>query len=171
MRAFDLLVTIFGAMFAPRQDDVAKEMVRVIRPGGRIVMGNWIPGDPTLVAQILRISASYAPPPPQGFVSPMTWGDEETVRRRFNAAGIFDEDISCERAIYTFHSPLKPRDFLAVFRDYYGPSMNAFEAAAKAGVADQLTADLIDLFEKQNRAVDGTKIPATFLKVTVNKRA
>ena len=86
--AFDLVVSIFGAMFAPRPLDVAKEMVRVTRPGGRIVMGNWIPGDPTLVAQILRISASYSPPPPEGFVSPMTWGIEGEVTDRFVAAGI-----------------------------------------------------------------------------------
>ena len=81
--SFDLVVSIFGAMFAPRPFDVAKEVVRVTRPGGRIVMGNWIPNDPTLVAQILRISSSYSPPPPEGFVSPMTWGVEDNVIERF----------------------------------------------------------------------------------------
>src|SRR5258708_29125928 len=64
-RSFDLVVSIFGAMFAPMPGDVAKEMVRVTRPGGRIVMGNWIPGDPTLVAQILKISSANSPPPPE----------------------------------------------------------------------------------------------------------
>src|SRR3954451_5088240 len=78
-KSFDRVVSIFGAMFAPRPSDVAKEMVRVTRPGGRITMGNWIPGDPTLVAQILRIAASYTPPPPEGFVSPMTWGIESNL--------------------------------------------------------------------------------------------
>jgi ubiquinone/menaquinone biosynthesis C-methylase UbiE len=77
-RAFDLVVSIFGAMFAPKPFDVAKEMVRLTRPGGRIVMGNWIPNDPTLVAQILQISSAYSPPPPEGFVSPMTWGSRAT---------------------------------------------------------------------------------------------
>src|SRR5688500_1573863 len=77
--SFDLVVSIFGAMFAPRPFDVAREMARVTRPSGRIVMGNWIPGDPTLVAQILKVSAAYTPPPPEGFVSPMTWGDEAQV--------------------------------------------------------------------------------------------
>jgi ubiquinone/menaquinone biosynthesis C-methylase UbiE len=81
-RTFDLVISIFGAMFAPKPFDVAKEMVRVTRPGGRIVMGNWIPNDPTLVAQILRISSSYTPPPPEGFVSPMTWGVEGNVIKR-----------------------------------------------------------------------------------------
>ena len=80
---FDLVVSFFGAMFAPKPLDVAKEMVRVTKPGGRIVMGNWIPNDPTLVAQILKISASYSPPPPEGFVSPVTWGVEENVVERF----------------------------------------------------------------------------------------
>ena len=84
---FDLVVSIFGAMFAPRPFDVAKEVVRVTRPGGRIVMGNWIPGDPTLVAQILKISSSYSPPPPEGFISPMTWGVEENVIERFARCG------------------------------------------------------------------------------------
>ena len=73
--SFDLVVSIFGAMFAPRPDDVAREMVRVTRPGGRIVMGNWIANDPTYVAQLLRISTAYAPPP-AGFISPMLWGVE-----------------------------------------------------------------------------------------------
>jgi Methylase involved in ubiquinone/menaquinone biosynthesis len=82
-QTFDLVVSIFGAMFAPRPFDVAKEMVRVTRPGGRIVMGNWIPGDPTLVAQILKISSSYSPPPPDGFVSPMTGGGRGRRGRTF----------------------------------------------------------------------------------------
>src|SRR5216117_3791518 len=96
-QAFDLVVSIFGAMFAPRPFEVAKEMMRVTKPGGRIVMGNWIPGDPTLVAQILKISSSYSPPPPEGFVSPMTWGMEDKVVERWTAAGIPAERIACER--------------------------------------------------------------------------
>src|SRR5437660_3579144 len=85
-KTFDLLVSIFGAMFAPKPFDVAKEMVRVTRTGGRIIMRNWIPDDPTLVAQILRISSSYSPPPPEGFISPMTWGIENNVIERFAGA-------------------------------------------------------------------------------------
>ena len=150
--------------------DVAAEMVRVTKPGGRIVMGNWIPGDPTLVAQILKISAAYTPPPPEGFVSPMTWGDEQVVRDRFAAAGIFDGDISFERATWTFRYDGPPAELMAIFRNYYGPTMNAFEAAAKSGREDALAAELGALFEKQNRMLDHTAIPATFLKVTVNKR-
>src|SRR5437773_5120745 len=94
--SFDLVVSIFGAMFAPRPLDVAKELVRVTRPGGRIVMGNWIPNDPTLVAQILKISSAYSPPPPEGFVSPMTWGVVDDTVERFTAAGIAEDSITCE---------------------------------------------------------------------------
>ena len=168
--SFDLVVSVFGAMFAPRPFDVAREMVRVTRRGGRIVMGNWIPGDPTLVAQVLRISAAYTPPP-EGFVSPVTWGLEDQVRERFGAAGIEARDISCERDTYVFRRAGPPADFLAVFRDFYGPTMNAFEAAASAGRAAELEAELAELFEAQNRGgPDRTEIPATFLKVTVARR-
>src|SRR5712692_6659089 len=114
-RTFDLVVSIFGAMFAPKPFDVAKEMVRVTRPGGRIIMGNWIPNDPTLVAQILRISSSYSPPPPEGFISPMTWGIESNVLERFGSAGLSKESVSFVRDTYTFDFPGAPSDLLAVF--------------------------------------------------------
>jgi SAM-dependent methyltransferase len=164
---FDLVVSIFGAMFAPRPFDVAKELVRVTKPGGRVVMGNWIPGDPTLVAQLLRISTAYSPPPPEGFVSPMTWGVESDVIERFTAAGVPAENISFERATYTFTSSSTPSEFLADFREYYGPTMNAYAAAAAAGREDELHAELDALFNEQNTSIDGMSIPATFLKVTV----
>lgn len=168
--SFDLVVSIFGAMFAPCPFDVAKEMVRVTRSGGRIVMGNWIPGDPTLIAQVLKTSAAYTPPPPEGFVSPVTWGVEEIVRERFAASGVPTENIVCERATYVFRCAAPPRELLETFKRYYGPTMNAFEAASKDGRADQLEAELTLLFEQHNRAgPDLTEIPATFLKVTVIK--
>ena len=169
---FDLVVSIFGAMFAPKPSDVAKEMVRVTRPGGRIVMGNWIPGDPTLVAQILKISSAYTPPPPEGFVSPMLWGVEEQVIQRFTAAGVEKEDISFEKATFTFRSPNPPAEFLERFRKYYGPTMNAFEAAEKNGKAADLQNELEALFNSQNQSGSKatTSIPATFLKVTIHRR-
>src|SRR2546421_3673757 len=167
--SFDLVVSIFGAMFAPKPFDVAKELVRVTRPGGRIVMGNWIPNDPTLVAQILKISSSYSPPPPEGFVSPMTWGVEESVIERFAAAGVPEEKISFERDTYTFNFPGTPSELLAAFRTYYGPTMNAFEAATANGREAELQAELDALFNAQNASPsdDATSIPATFLRVTV----
>jgi SAM-dependent methyltransferase len=168
-RSFDLVVSIFGAMFAPKPFDVAKEMVRVTRPGGRIVMGNWIPNDPTLVAQILKISSSYSPPPPEGFISPMTWGIEDNVVERFGSAGVPKDQISFARDTYTFNFPGSPSEFLDVFRRYYGPTMNAFEAADKNGRADELRRELEALFTGKNNSPNNTStsIPATFLRVTV----
>jgi SAM-dependent methyltransferase len=166
---FDLVVSIFGAMFAPRPFDVAKEVVRVTRPGGRIVMGNWIPNDPTLVAQILKISSAYSPPPPEGFVSPMTWGVEDNVVERFEAAGVPRENISYERDTYTFTFPGSPSEFLTDFRIYYGPTMNAYEAAAANGREADLQSELEELFSSRNESpsANATSIPATFLRVTV----
>jgi SAM-dependent methyltransferase len=168
-RSFDLVVSIFGAMFAPRPFEVAKEMVRVTRPGGRIVMGNWIPGDPTLVAQILKVSSAYSPPPPEGFVSPMTWGVEGQVIERFAGAGVPSEKIAFVRDTYTFNFQGAPAGLVDEFRRYYGPTMNAFEAAEKNGRADDLRRELEALFVSQNRSAsnDRTSIPATFLRVTV----
>jgi ubiquinone/menaquinone biosynthesis C-methylase UbiE len=167
-QTFDLVVSIFGAMFAPKPFDVAKEMVRVTRPGGRIVMGNWIPNDPTLVAQILKISSAYSPPPPEGFVSPMTWGIETHVLERFSAAGVAKEKVSFVRDTYTFNFHGTPSEFVAEFRDYYGPTMNAFEAAEKNGRATELQKELEALFSSQNTSgsKDVTAIPATFQRVT-----
>jgi SAM-dependent methyltransferase len=167
--SFDLVISIFGAMFAPKPFDVAKEMVRVTKPGGRIVMGNWIPNDPTLVAQILRISSSYSPPPPEGFVSPMTWGLEDDVIERFTRAGVPEERISLERNTYAFDYPGPPSALVAEFRNYYGPTMNAFEAASKNGGEAELQAELDTLFNEQNTSDEATSIPATFLRVTVER--
>ena len=168
-QTFDLVVSIFGAMFAPNPLEVAKEKVRVTRPGGRIVRGNWIPNDPTLVAQILKISSSYMPPPPDGFVSPMMWGIESHVIDRFAGAGIPAEKISFPRDTFTFNYPGAPSAFVEEFRKYYGPTMNAFEAAEKNGRAADLQQELEDLFTSQNKSTrkDSTSIPATFLRVTV----
>ena len=166
---FDMVISIFGAMFAPRPFDVAREMVRVTRAGGRIVMGNWIPNDPTLVAQILKISSAYSPPPPEGFVSPMTWGVESEVTERFMSAGAQPENVSFERDTYRFEFPDPPAELVSVFRDYYGPTMNAFEAADGNGKSAELEEELVSLFQAQNESQDPgtTSIPATFLRVTV----
>jgi SAM-dependent methyltransferase len=171
-QSFDFVVSIFGAMFAPKPFEVAREMVRVTRPGGRIVMGNWIPGDPTLVAQILKISSAYTPPPPEGFVSPMLWGVDTNVIERFTAAGVAKADITFEKDSFTFTTPYSPVEFVDRFRQYYGPTMNAFEAAEKNGRAADLQRELEELFIHQNQSgsTRTTSIPATFLRVTVHRR-
>jgi SAM-dependent methyltransferase len=169
-KSFDLVVSIFGAMFAPKPADVAKEMVRVTKPGGRIVMGNWIPNDPTLVAQILKISSAYTPPPPEGFVSPMMWGIESKVIERFAGAGIPANKISFERDTFVFNYPGTPLELVDEFRKYYGPTMNAFEAAEKNGRTAELQKELETLFTAQDISSDAgqTSILATFLRVTVH---
>jgi ubiquinone/menaquinone biosynthesis C-methylase UbiE len=169
--SFDLVVSIFGAMFAPKPFDVAREMVRVTRPGGRIVMGNWIPGDPTLVAQILKISSAYTPPPPEGFISPMMWGVESHVIERFEKAGVAKENISFLKDTFVFNAPYSPSEFVNRFKNYYGPTMNAFEAAQKNDKAVELQHELEVLFNTQNKSTDknSTSIPATFLRVTVTR--
>ena len=167
-RTFDLVISVFGGMFASKPPEVAKEMVRVTKPGGRIVMGNWIPNDPTLVAQILKISSNYTPPPPEGFVSPMTWGIESNVIERFGAAGGPAEHLSFGRATFTFNVPGPPSVFGEAVRSAYGPTMNAFDAAEKNGRAAELQNELEELFNSQNTSKDATSIPATFLRVTVS---
>ncbi len=168
--SFDLTLSIFGAMFAPKPFDVAKEMVRVTRPGGRIVMGNWIPNDPSsFVSQLLKISSSFTPPPPEGFVSPMTWGVDTHIIERFGEVGVPKEKISLVKDTYSFISPDKsPADVVDLFRRFYGPTMNAFEATEKTGRVEELHKQLLELATAQNKSTDrGTSIPATFLRVTV----
>ena len=169
--SFDLTLTVFGAMFAPRPHDVAKEMVRVTKPGGRIVMGNWIPNDPTsFVSQLLKISSSFTPPPPEGFISPMTWGVESHIVERFGQTGVPKEKISLMKDTFYFMSPDKsPTQLIESFRRFYGPTMNAFEAAEKNGKVEDLHRQLVELANAQNTSTNGsTSIPATFLRVTVS---
>lgn len=168
---FDLTLSVFGAMFAPKPFDVAKEMVRVTKPGGRIVMGNWIPGDPTsFISLLLKITASFMPPPPEGFVSPMTWGVEANILERFGQAGVARERISVVKDTFRFISPAKsPEEVIELFRQFYGPTMNAFEAAEKNGKVEELRRQLVELAIAQNKSTDGgTSIPATFMRVTVS---
>ncbi len=168
--SFDLILSVFGAMFAPKPFNVAKEMVRVTKPGGRIVMGNWIPNDPTFVSQLLKISSAFTPPPPDGFVSPMTWGVDTHLVERFGQAGVPREKISMAKDTFHFKSPDKdPAHFIGLFRRFYGPTMNAFEAAEKNGRGEELYSQLLELAQAQNQSSNGgTSIPATFLRVTVD---
>ena len=168
--SFDLTVSMFGAMFAPKPFDVAREMVRVTKPGSRIVMGNWIPNDPTFVSQVLRISSAYMPPPPEGFVSPMTWGVGNHIIDRFAEAGVPKEKVSMIKDTYHFVSANKtPAEFIDLFRRFYGPTMNAFDAAEKNGKTKELHDELLELAKTQNQSLNGgTSIPATFMRVTVS---
>ncbi|MDH5235620.1 MAG: class I SAM-dependent methyltransferase [Gemmatimonadota bacterium] len=167
---FDLTLSVFGAMFAPKPFEVAKEMVRVTKPGGRIVMGNWIPDDPTsFVSQLLRISSAFTPPPPEGFVSPMTWGVESHIVERFGRAGVPEARVTMQRDTFTFmSSSVGPTEFIDLFRRFYGPTMNAFEAAEKNGKVGELQDQLVALAHAQNKGGSGsTSISATYMRVTV----
>jgi SAM-dependent methyltransferase len=169
-QSFDLTLSVFGAMFAPRPFDVAKEMVRVTKPGGRVVMGNWIPNDPTsFVSQLLKIGSAYTPPPPEGFVSPMTWGVDSHIIERFGQAGVPRENISMVKDTFYFTSPDKgPIEFIDAFERFYGPTMNALEAAQKSGKGDEFHNRLLELAQAENKGTNGsTSIPATFLRVAV----
>jgi hypothetical protein len=137
---------------------------------GTNALTNIITALPTLVAQILKISSAYSPAPPEGFVSPMTWGVEDNVRERFGRAGVPVERVAFERDTFTFRFPGATAELVDTFRRYYGPTMNAFDAAAQNGRADALQHDLETLFASQNTTGrrDSTTIPATFLRVTVS---
>jgi ubiquinone/menaquinone biosynthesis C-methylase UbiE len=168
--SFDLTVSMFGAMFAPKPFEVAAEMVRVTSPGGRIVMGNWIPNDPTFVSQVLKISSAFTPPPPEGFVSPMTWGVESHIIERFGKAGVPEKNISTVRETFYFANPDKsPAQFIDLFEKFYGPTMNAVEAAQNKGTAEDLHNQLVEMANSQNKSNGaGTFLPATFMRVTVS---
>ena len=166
--SFDLTLSVFGAMFAPKPFDVAGEMVRVTKPGGHIVMGNWIPNDPTFVSQLLKVSSAFTPPPPEGFVSPMTWGVESHIIERFGQAGVPKENISMVKDTYYFaHSEKSPTVFIELFERFYGPTMNAVDAAQKKGKEKELHRQLLELAIVQNKSNGGTFIPATFMRVTI----
>lgn len=167
-RSFDLAISIFGAMFAPRPFDVAREMVRVTKLGGRVVMGNWIPNDPTsFVSQLLKISAAFTPPPPEGFISPMTWGVESHILERFEHAGVPRSNITMKKDTYSFIAPTPPEHFVEQLMRFYGPTMNAVDAAKKNGKEAELVGQLHELAKSQNKGANGnTHILATFMRVT-----
>lgn len=168
--SFDLTLSIFGAMFAPRPLDVARQMVRVTKKGGRVVMGNWIPNDPTsFVSQLLKICSAFTPPPPEGFISPMLWGVEAQILERFAQAAVPAERVKMVKDTFLFSSgEMGPAGFIDVFRRFYGPTMNAFDAAEKNGKSNELLGLLVDLAVSQNKAGNAsTSIPATFMRVTV----
>src|SRR5205814_2360152 len=150
--------------------DVAREIVRVTKPGGSIIMGNWIPNDPTFVSQVLKISSAFTPSPPEGFVSPMTWGVESHILERFGKAGVPRENISMVKDTYYFAEPDKsPTELIELLETFYGPTMSAVEAAQNNGTADELHNQLVELANAQNKTKNtGTLIPATFMRVTVS---
>ena len=162
--AFDLVVSLIGAMFAPRPERVAAELVRACRPGGRIAMGNWTPEGH--VGQMFKIIGKHAPPPPI-MPSPPKWGDEATLRERLSGDGVASVDV--ERRIYPMRYPFPPAQVVDFFREYYGPTIRAFASLDADGQA-ALRADLERLWTDNNRATDGsTDVASEYLAVTATR--
>jgi 2-polyprenyl-3-methyl-5-hydroxy-6-metoxy-1,4-benzoquinol methylase len=162
--SFDLVVSLIGAMFAPRPEQVATELMRVCRPEGRIAMANWAPEG--LVGQIFKIIGKYVPPPPI-MVSPLKWGDEATVRERFRD-GI--SKLSITKRLYPMRYHFPPNEVVEFFRAYYGPTNRAF-VALDAARQRALQQDLEQLWSDNNRANDGTtRVEAESLEVLAIRR-
>ena len=157
--SFDVVCTLFGAMFAPRPERVAAELVRVCKPGGRIVMGNWTAGG--FIGQMFKINGKHVPPP-AGMPSPVLWGDEATVQQRLGdkVAG-----LTMTRRIYPFNYPFAPAQVVEFFREYYGPTNRAF-ASLDAEKQAALRADLERHWTDHNKATDGTTfVESEYLEV------
>ena len=161
--SFDVVVTMFGAMFAPRPELVAAELKRVCRPGGLIAMANWTPTG--FIGKMFKIVSSHIPPPP-GMAPPVLWGVEQTVRERFG------EDISkLETKLQNIHwvFPFSPADVVEHFRLYYGPAQKAFGGLDENAQA-VLRKDLVELYASNNQATDGTTVvDADYLEVVAVK--
>ena len=166
--SFDIVVSLIGAMFAPRPELVAAELKRVCRPGGKIIMGNWTPTG--FVGQMFKIHGKHVPPPGTPALAsgasvmppPVKWGDEETIRERFND-GI--SHLKLSRHLYPFRYPFSPADVVEFFRTYYGPSFKAF-AALDSEKQSALRTDLEQLWTEHNTATNGTTfIESEYLEV------
>lgn len=156
---FDIVLSMYGAMFAPRPDRVAAELVRVCRPGGMIAMANWTPDG--FVGKSFRVTAELAPPPP-GIPAPVLWGDEQTVRQRLSN-GIASLNLTRQKASMQF--PFSPKEVAAFFREYFGPTKVAFSRLDEAGQAE-FARRLEALWSEHNRATDGTtSVEAEYLDV------
>jgi len=161
--SFDAVVTMFGAMFAPRPELVAAELKRVCRPGGSIAMANWTPSG--FIGQMFKTNSAYVPLPP-GMASPVLWGVEETVRERLSE-GISKLETKLQKVKWVF--PFSPAEVVEHFRLYYGPTQKAFGALDESKQA-ALRKDLEELWQKHNRATDGsTEVDAEYLEVIATR--
>jgi SAM-dependent methyltransferase len=162
--SFDTVITMFGAMFAPRPEKVAEELTRVCRSGGRIAMANWTPTG--FIGKMFKLTASFVPPP--NMPSPVLWGDEATVSERLKE-GI--GDLQLNRRLITFNFPFAPKEVVEHFRTYYGPTQKAF--AALDDDHEKQTAlrrELENLWAEHNRATDGTTtVESEYLEVVARR--
>jgi ubiquinone/menaquinone biosynthesis C-methylase UbiE len=160
--AFDTVVSLIGAMFAPRPELVASEMLRVCRPGGRVVMGNWTPDGH--VGEMFEVIGKHVPPPP--LPSPLLWGDEATCRGRF-AVGV--RDLKIARYMYPFEYPFAPAKVVDFFFQYYGPANRAYASLEPAG-RKALHGELTALWTRHNTASNGaTRVAAEYIEVVATR--
>ena len=158
--SFDVVVTMFGAMFAPRPELAATELVRVCKPGGRIAMGNWTPSG--FAGQMFKINAKHVALPPN-MPSPVKWGDEETLRERLKD-GVTNLQMARRNCVFKF--PFPPAEVVEFFRTYFGPTKNSFAALDDAGQT-ALRSDLVQLWSQANKATDNTTlVDSEYLEVT-----
>jgi len=156
--SFDVVTSLIGAMFAPRPDLVARELLRVCSPGGTIAMANWTPAG--FVGQMFRTITRFIAP--SGMPSPTLWGDEKTVRERLGP-GVFS--LTLTRRVYTFDYPFPPADVVEWFQKYYGPTNRAF-ASLDGDSARALCSELEALWTEHNRGEDDfTLVQAEYLEV------
>jgi SAM-dependent methyltransferase len=162
--SFDTVITMFGAMFAPQPNITASELIRVCRPGGRIAMANWTPTG--FIGQMFKIVGKHVPPAP-GIPSPVLWGDEGTVRERFNGSVTA---LQLTRRLITFHFPFNPAEVVETFRLYYGPTYRAFAALDEAGQA-ALRQELEQLWSSHNQSPNGvTRLESEYLEIVAVRR-
>jgi ubiquinone/menaquinone biosynthesis C-methylase UbiE len=161
--SFDIVMTMFGAMFAPRPDVTSAELMRVTKPGGLIAMANWTPEG--FAGQMFKTNAKHVPPPP-GMPSPVLWGTEDAVKERLSD-GI--SDLKMTRTPIMFNYPFSPADVVEYFRTYFGPTQKAFESLDENGQA-ALRSDLEELWGSKNQATDGsTVVESEYLEVLARK--
>lgn len=161
--SFDVVLSLIGAMFAPRPELVASEMRRVCAPGGRIIMGNWTPA--SHIGQMFKVIGKHVPPPSY-FPSPLLWGDEATCRQRL---GVDLRDVTITHHLYPFVYPFAPAKVVDFFIEYYGPTGRAYgslDAAGKQALHDELTA----LWARNNLATDGTtRVMSEYVEVIATR--
>ena len=160
---FDVVMTMFGAMFAPRPDVTAAELKRVTKPGGLIAMANWTPE--AFTGQMFKTGAKHVPPPP-GMPSPVQWGSEDVVRERLGD-GISDLKVTRRKIMFKY--PFGPAEVVEHFRKYFGPTQKAFEALDESA-QEAMRSDLVALWESSNQSTDGTtNVESEYLEVLARK--
>jgi SAM-dependent methyltransferase len=160
--SFDVVLSVFGVMFTPNQEQAAQELMRVCRPGGTIGLANWTPEG--FIGQVFRTIGKYVPPP-AGVKSPALWGTEQRLRELFGD-GIAELKLNRRQFVFRYRSA---QHWLEIFRTYYGPTLKAFAALDEEGQAG-LASDLTALLERFNQGGDTLVVPSEYVEVIATRR-